>query len=389
MKHPSPALFQRDIVDQVLSYCVPPTPRRDFQPADVKSFVPPGSAWLVSAAFVCQAWLEPALKHYYRTLYIIRARTLPHVQRVGYRVKTLIVVIGEPSDYRGGDNPFIYFANLVTLDMFVWWWLHPRASTGPLLRQILRCPSLPKLFNLFLSCSDPAFFFDLLPVCKNLRLLVVEDHKGDTVRRASGSSHSEVLVPETVETLVIDHAGMTRIDTSLTPLFTAIRLVTLKIWGTADYRLVRQIFEASSSTLRVLSLLSLKHVVDEAEKPDAARNVAEMGRALALCTRVRFLQIGPTILFAMPIQSLFRLLASLPIEFLFALWRTFLKRVRLARLGVCRLPSPPFELVSDYGRLQIRLQTGAPVESETIGGVRCSRRRGTGNVAAHIRRAIA
>jgi hypothetical protein len=113
MSHHTWALLQYDIVDQVLSHCVPPVCAHEMNPPglDVQTpvgLVPKESVWLATAALTCKAWYEPALRHLYVTVHVatdgqngihgIHGIRVPLglFRRIGSMVRTLTVTI-DPS----------------------------------------------------------------------------------------------------------------------------------------------------------------------------------------------------------------------------------------------------------------------------------------------------
>jgi hypothetical protein len=319
------ALSQHNIVDRVLSYCVLPY---DLNPLAIpmegvpdNAFVrvPRGAVWLAKAARTCKAWLEPALQHHYRTLYLHRVRIPTDIfERVGHLVRALVIHIAPFSEPDEPNIDLNLLTNLSTLLI-----VDPRDDLphyDSLLRHVrLSWTSLPNLSGFLLWFpSNWNVLLDFFENCENLTRLaldtwVVSDAPIDALRLAR---------PEKLEELVIfGHCT----DTVLMPLYESTRLVTLNIQGAvhcADYRALCQGIEASSRSLRSLCLqiALLGHAYRETSK----RDTQALANALASCTSLRFLRLGiidEVVLIdqkfgTMSLQDLFQVLAPLPIELL-------------------------------------------------------------------------
>jgi hypothetical protein len=180
------ALLQHDIVDQVLSYCSAKFDANPFALNDIgympasdwaepeeqfPTQVPSEAAWLATAARTCKAWLEPALRHLYRTIYLCRVRVpTDTIERIGHRVRTLVININ-PSNSEESEEPnvpFNHFTDLTTL--FVVRSDHRHTCFDSLLSDlIISCPSLPNLSNLILWFPAWPIVPQVLKPCKNLR----------------------------------------------------------------------------------------------------------------------------------------------------------------------------------------------------------------------------
>jgi hypothetical protein len=102
MKQQIPVLLQHDIVDHVLSYCAALPLAYDAAEGvgSTRILVPRESAWLTTAALTCKSWLEPALRHLYRTINLCENITegpnavpLDLFHRIGYRVRNVVMII--------------------------------------------------------------------------------------------------------------------------------------------------------------------------------------------------------------------------------------------------------------------------------------------------------
>jgi hypothetical protein len=149
-------LQHSNIVDRVLSHCVAPyDPNRYPDPSMLRRpiRVPKNAAWLIRAALTCKAFLEPALRHSYRTLYLHAVQAPAGVlDRVGPWVRTLIIYIEQNKESVQPNIPFDLFTNIATLVVVC---VRPdRRHVSDLdafiSDMIISCPSLPNIVNLVL-----------------------------------------------------------------------------------------------------------------------------------------------------------------------------------------------------------------------------------------------
>jgi hypothetical protein len=221
--------------------------------------VPTGAVWLAAAARTCRAWLEPA-RRLHHTLHIHTTRVPAEiVERIGHRVRTLVIHIGPTIEPIQPNIPFDRFTGLTTLavvNQMSWRVCNMETLINDLLRS---CPSFPNLTNLILWFPSWPLMVDFVERCENLRRLQItdaefddspfsldsssflwnaEDESDDSNASTSESENSEgesdgsetsesaVAPPEKLEELVIvrGHAGST-----LAPLYAAPGLVTLNI----------------------------------------------------------------------------------------------------------------------------------------------------------------
>jgi hypothetical protein len=276
--------------------------------------VPGDSAWLATAARTCKAWLEPALRHLYRTIFLdacdlteedeLFIVTADMVARIGYRVRNLC--LGDERELSEDTcrliSAFCHFIHLAIAQ--------PRAQEDPHMSAILSCPSLPNLTDLevqFLT-SPPTFPPPtILKACRNLRRLRFNPISG------LPDQPLEVAAPEKLEDLTIYRGYMHK---ALAPLFTCCtRLVALNLCllRRIDYGLVDRVIRASSQSLRAFSLYTFDDSIDDSDDTNGGRLVL---RALPTCTSLRFLQLGRPMVGCMELRKVFELLAPLPIEFL-------------------------------------------------------------------------
>jgi hypothetical protein len=352
-----PALFalrQHDIVNQVLWYCAAPCDANsltmlDTFPPTNTPFVPHESAWLATAARTCKAWLEPALRHLYHTIYLrttgrakIQAAPLDRFHHIGHLVRSLVISVHASTPY-GTKLRTNHFKNLTSLTTLV-----VSESKKPeldlLADDIRACPSLPKLVNLHLSTPNKHAYLGLLEICKNLRRLRLDGRYMD--------EPSEVVArPERLEEFVVEYYGY--LDSTLAALFTATTLVTLNVNGPRngpseiDYRLLGRAIEASSRTLRAVSIYYDQPInYHDTEWVVKSRALA---RALTLCTSLRFLRLGFPILARVPLRELLGLLRTLPIELLsFPGYPTWLYRDLDVEIFFPRLLAVMVESNPDY-----------------------------------------
>jgi hypothetical protein len=123
------------------------------------------------------------------------------------------------------------------------------------------------------------------------------------------------VAPDRLEELVIEDADVSR---ALAPLFAATTLVTLNISAPTfgkpdiDYRLICRAIEASSDTLRAVSICFDHNLLDDEEE---RVNGPAIARALTSCTSLRFLQLGFPIVNSIGLYDLFMLLHRLRSNF--------------------------------------------------------------------------
>jgi hypothetical protein len=303
------ALVQYDIVDHVLSHCLHPGHadplRLDFPTLNE-------NAWLAAAARNMQAWLEPALRHLYRS---IRLSTTPWTaihqvpfKSIGHRVRALHIFASQ----HNSAGYLKHLTNLTTLKVTL------GSVTVP--ADILACPLLPSLTNLVIShtCPNSRVVVDLLRACKNLRRLRLCDWahwalpEGKTPFDEAETPFEEVVRPERLEALVITYRWAPR-GGYRAPLCMCSTLVILNIFNpghTTAIRLLCRAIETSSRTLRAVSL------VDEYQYSSPDAQGRDLVKALTSCALLRFLRLGIPIISTIPLLHLFELLAPLPIEFL-------------------------------------------------------------------------
>jgi hypothetical protein len=120
------ALLQYDIIYEVLSHCVGPY---DANPLAIhlvpipcrgrfKRFplrVPIEAAWFATGARTCKAWLDPALRYLYRTLFLRRVQVPTDIiERIGHRVRNLCIAI-DSNDMKS-ERPNIPFKHFTVCD---------------------------------------------------------------------------------------------------------------------------------------------------------------------------------------------------------------------------------------------------------------------------------
>jgi hypothetical protein len=348
MSRPSPMpLLQYDILDQVLSYCVPPPCTYEALRLDAADYfspiVPKESVWLAGAARTCQAWLEPALRHLCLVIHlniavkcpssnVFHALPLDVLQRIGHRVRSLVLTVEMnkrvprvPS--KPSANPFKHFTKLATL-IILERPDHDYSNCCPnLLPHIRLCPSLSKLTNLFIWSSEREILLELFGTCKSLRRL------GFNIRSRSGhcsDSYYNFVVPESLEELTIFFSG-SRGNRRPAPL-------SLSYWqsdnpadvkNTHNYSLFHQAINASAGSLQALSLFDLPSECEQEINDEIPNRIRLQARLLvqpvALCKSLRFLRLSGYIVFGItPVRDVFELLAPLPIEFLSLGWKSAL-----------------------------------------------------------------
>jgi hypothetical protein len=322
MSQPHSVLLQHDIMDQVLSYCDVPYywgyRSRDERPS-VGLRVGRDAAWLATAMRTCKAWLEPSLRHLYRTVYIYAVQVDADIcKRIGHRVRTLVIQLEEePPVEQEPDVDFNHFTRLSTLT------INSRYDL-PLsfVSKILSCPSLANLADLSLigpRQSGP--LVALIRTCKSLRRLAFDTWKAE----ADGLSGA-LARPERLEEF--HFLGKQKFhDGALAPLYGTAYLVTLNIANVRlernnNFHLVHQAIKASSRTLLAISLRFIGSYHDRKQilewKVNGASDNAGLAlpliEALSSCTSLRFLRIGHPILQSVTLRKLFKLLSHLSIE---------------------------------------------------------------------------
>jgi hypothetical protein len=132
------------------------------------------------------------------------------------------------------------------------------------------------------------------------------------------------VLPKRLEELAI-YSGY--VGTALAPLFASMTLVMLNIvsgysdWKDIDYHVLCQVIQASSHSLRAVSICYGPYT-DDVELQVELEEGRALAHALTRCTSLRFLRLGPPIIEPMALCGLFKLLTPLRIEFLSIYYRS-------------------------------------------------------------------
>jgi hypothetical protein len=322
----TPVLLRRDIVERVLWHCVDPVLDAYYPliPIYVPTTsvpiyirVPSGASWFAKAARTCKAWLEPALRHLYYTVYLHRVQVPKDVfEPIARMIRTLVIHMSPYGDVVEPRIPFRLVNRLSTLIVVGPTLYHPLPQQfDGLVHQIRSCPSLANLTRLVLRFSSwhPSFA-DLLKPCKNLQRLTFEVPS----RLEDGPHEFVAKIPERLQEMTI--LGYC-IDDMLATLGASTHLVVLNMRGSLDgiqwsYRLICQIIKASCRSLRAIGL-EVSHLGRE-NRSSLERQGQSLAKALGSCQSLRFLRLGvlDLIFGCLPLRQLFLYLARLPIRVL-------------------------------------------------------------------------